>query len=96
MPSGDIGYWENTAGPIRDATGNIVACLEIARNITERKRNEKALQNSERRYRTLLHNIPGMIYQGNPDWTAEVIANSDVICGYSVQDLNSKKSTGST
>jgi signal transduction histidine kinase len=43
MPSGDTGYWENTANPIRNASGEIVACLEIARNITHHKKLEKTV-----------------------------------------------------
>jgi PAS domain S-box-containing protein len=41
MPSGEVNFWENTANPIRDAEGKIVSCLEIVRNITERKRAEE-------------------------------------------------------
>jgi PAS domain S-box-containing protein len=41
LPSGELSFWEITANPIRDAKGRVVFCLEIARNITERKRSEK-------------------------------------------------------
>jgi len=40
-PSGEVTYWENTANPIRDAGGEIVACIEVGRNITERKQSEE-------------------------------------------------------
>jgi signal transduction histidine kinase len=40
-PSGEAIFWENTANPIRDAQGNIVSCLEIGKNITERKQAEE-------------------------------------------------------
>jgi len=40
-PSGEVTYWENTANPIRDASGEIVACIEVGRNITERKQAEQ-------------------------------------------------------
>lgn len=41
LPSGDLSFWEITANPIRDTKGRVVFCLEIARNITERKRSEE-------------------------------------------------------
>ncbi len=47
MTPGEITFWENTAVPMRDANGDIYACLEINQNITERKLAEKALQQSE-------------------------------------------------
>ena len=43
LPSGEVSFWENTASPIRDADGNIISCLEIVRNITERKQAEEEL-----------------------------------------------------
>jgi len=42
--SGKAAFWENTANPIRDAKGNIVSCIEIARDITERKQAEETLK----------------------------------------------------
>jgi len=40
-PSGEVIFWETTANPIRDARGEIVACIEVGRNVTERKRSEE-------------------------------------------------------
>jgi len=48
MPSGKTVHWETTANPIRNAAGEIVACLEIGRNITERKRAEEERRELER------------------------------------------------
>jgi PAS domain S-box-containing protein len=53
-PSGEISFWENTANPIRDASGEIVSCLEINRNITERKRQEQVLADELTRRRILV------------------------------------------
>ena len=41
--AGKVVFWANTANPIRDASGEIVSCLEITRDITKRKRAEEAL-----------------------------------------------------
>jgi len=53
-PSGEVAYWENTASPIRDAKGEIVSCLEVTRNITERKQAEQALADEATRRRILV------------------------------------------
>jgi len=41
LPSGEVIFWDNTANPIRNAVGEIVSCLEVGRNITERKQAEE-------------------------------------------------------
>ena len=53
MPSGEIAFWENTANPIRDAQGEIISCLEIGNNITERKQAEEDLYEYQQRLRSL-------------------------------------------
>jgi len=60
IPSGELTFWENTANAIRDASGEIVSCLEIARNITERYRSEEALRESEEKFRSLASTTDSM------------------------------------
>jgi PAS domain S-box-containing protein len=57
LPSGEVTLWENTANPIRDAGGRIVSCLEIARNITERKQAEEALRESREKFQKMFESV---------------------------------------
>ena len=49
------------------------------------------LRESEEKYRTLSINIPGMIYRAMPDWSVEIISNSEIICGYSINEFATQK-----
>jgi len=61
-PSGEIAYWENTASPIKDAKGKIVHCLEITRNITDRKGAEEQIRKQNEFLNTILNSLSHPFY----------------------------------
>jgi len=82
---GELHYFEARVAPIGD---NEV--ISVNRDITDRKRAELDLRESEERMRTLIDNIPGAVFRFtlNDNWSVEFV--SDVvlaISGYPAEDF---------
>ncbi len=79
--SGKVTFWENTATPIRNAGGKIVSCLELARNITERK-------HTEEKHRIIVATaIDGFYIVGLDARLLEVNASYCKMVGYTREEL---------
>lgn len=61
MPEGPR-HIKIVSSPVRDGKGVVVAGVELVRDITERKRMEEALAESEQRYRLLFEHAPEAIF----------------------------------
>jgi PAS domain S-box-containing protein len=81
--------WFNTI--LKDKDDKIIGILSSGMDITERKKAEQSLLESQEKYKRLSKNVPGMIYVGYPDWSAEFIKGSKEICGYSTKEINKGK-----
>jgi PAS domain S-box-containing protein len=55
-------YWDNYSVPIKNESGDTVNLIQIARNITEQVLRKQALQESEKKYRTLFEQSRDAIY----------------------------------
>ncbi|MCX6689279.1 MAG: PAS domain S-box protein, partial [Methanoregula sp.] len=85
-PDGD--HWMSARlAPVKDAEGNVTSVLGISTDITERKRAEEALRESEEKWRNLAESSPLaiMIYQGEY-WVYSNPAG-ERISGYSTEEL---------
>jgi two-component system sporulation sensor kinase C len=89
-PAGQTDTVEISIIPISSG-GRMTGAQGTARVITDRKRAQRALEVSEKAYRTLIGNIPGMVYRGLPDFTTEVIANSETLTGYRADEFAALK-----
>lgn len=88
----DLYRWlEITARTIRDTdTGHVIEFQVATRDVTERQQAAQALQESDRRFRTLIANLPGMVYRCRNDqrWTMEYLSEGcRQLTGYAPDDL---------
>lgn len=64
--NGDSFYAERTSNVLRDEKGNPVAIYGVFRDISERKKAEQEVTESEKRYRLLFDSIKEGVYQSEP------------------------------
>ncbi|HSN92930.1 MAG TPA: histidine kinase dimerization/phosphoacceptor domain -containing protein, partial [Anaeromyxobacteraceae bacterium] len=57
--------WHN--GYLRDGRGAVVGTTSIGENVTERRAADRALADSERRYRSLVEDMPALVCRFRPD-----------------------------
>jgi PAS domain S-box-containing protein len=86
-----------TVSPIRNAAGQIVGASKVARDITERIRAEKAVRESEERFRAIVETTPECVKLVAPDGTLRQMNTSglqmigadspEAVVGRSVYDL---------
>lgn len=85
-------YYLITASPLKDHKGNVVACIHVARDITERKRAELLLRESEEKFRSLVEqSLVGVYIIQDGHF---IYANPEMarIFGYETEEIINKKS----
>ncbi|MGD9223857.1 MAG: PAS domain S-box protein, partial [Desulfobacteraceae bacterium] len=64
---GTLSHWIVRTSPIYDDQGEVVACMEISLDITERKQLEVELEKSEKKYHAIFNNIPNPVFVLEPE-----------------------------
>jgi two-component system sensor histidine kinase HydH len=64
----------------------------LQQELSERGRAEAALQESEEKYRLVIHNMPGLVYRGYADWSVEFMDKKvESVTGYRMEEFNSRQ-----
>lgn len=77
---------------LRDPEGVLYGFLCIAMDVTEKKRSEKALAESEANYRFLIDNIPNIVFRGYADGALDFFDDKiEVMTGFKRELFDSRK-----
>ncbi|MFV8833374.1 EAL domain-containing protein [Aquisalimonas sp. APHAB1-3] len=75
-PNGQVRWIMERGAPVRDSEGGLLRFAGTLRDITRRKQAEEALKESQRKFETLVGNMPGAAWRcrDDADWTVEYMS----------------------
>ncbi len=85
-------HWVVKTSPIKNASGDIIAVMEMCLDITHKKKLEAKLEKSERRYRGIFNNIPNPLFVLDAETFEILDCNSSVetVYGYPANEIVNK------
>lgn len=66
LPDGTVKYLDSIGEPVLSASGELVEVVATQIDVTERKRAEQALRDSEYKLRQIIDTVPGLIWSNEP------------------------------
>ena len=85
--NGEMSFFDTIKSPIFDELGEIVGLVGVSRDITTRKKTEKALKQSEEKYKTIAENIEVGIYRTSSEAAGHFIeANPAIVRMFGYKD----------
>ncbi len=77
---------------VKDAQGAPRYFLSMMEDITERRRAEEALRESEAKYRLLVNQIPAVVFKGYQDWSVDFFDRKiEKLTGYPKEEFDSRQ-----
>ncbi|UCE72937.1 MAG: PAS domain S-box protein, partial [Methanomassiliicoccales archaeon] len=90
-PEGDLAWYETKAVPIKKE-GQVTSVMLLGSDITERKKAEMALKESEEKYRHIVENSNDLIMLTKPDGIISYLSPAcESVLGYAPEDLIGKQ-----
>ena len=66
LPDGTVRHVYSSGHPVLDGNGELIELIGTATDVTERKRAEEALRESEYKLRQIIETVPGLIWSADP------------------------------
>ena len=90
--NGSVTHWFVKTAPLKDEKGNIVAAMEMTIDISQRKKLEEIVKDSERKYQAIFKSIPNPVFILNFDDYKIINCNNSArtVYGYKKDELKNQ------